>query len=273
MIKFSFSPDIYRNYCPDDVINYQNILIRLSKCCHFNKKFILTLQKPIIPQDVWCFMQPMIDIPLYDYEFVFVYFEIPEKIRNYYKSEKIPYLNFMTPKLRFPGMEPCIMLESNLNLENIPIYLPELEVEFIHDSLEEYTDKVIAIGQMDMDRSTIFEGVPKNIFDYEFEADIFRPHPHALLHQSEFSEKMEILAEKKGLEVKSNGNIYQIITCAKKLISISSSTLYEAQYIGTPVQFLQEKDYIKQGILLKWKDITPSFWNLIGQKAKEFLRI
>jgi hypothetical protein len=272
-LKVIFSPDIYRNYCSNDVLTYTYILLKLSESCSFNKKFFYTIKNPVIFQEDWCYRQGLrneefLSYVVYNYPSLYVYFEIPENIRKLCIDYKIPYLNFMTSKMRFPGMEPCIMMESNLDLEGISVYedLPKPPVSLV----EGYVGKVVAIGQMDMDRSTIFSGIGKNIFDYYFEADIFRPHPHALIHQKDFSNLMNFFALRKGLEVKSDGNIYQIMTCVKKLIGISSSTLYEAQYIGTDIEFLQEKDYISQGKIIKWQDINPSFWNLIGDRVEEF---
>lgn len=263
MAKLILSPDIHRNYCKNDCINYHNILLKLSSSCKFPYKILDTLLKPLNTHESWRDLQRL-DTNIYDIykedNTTYIFFEIPEYIRLYFISNNIPYVNFMTSKLRFPGMEPCIMFESNIDIT----YKPYLNYpKYTANILPDYKGKTISIGQMYADRSVIFDGIAKNIFDYEFRADIFRPHPLALQHQWKYSKELELKAKKRGIQVKTDGNIYDIINSADAFVAISSSTLYEAQYLGKQVTFLQEKDYIKAGNIIKWSDIDDTFWNSV----------
>lgn len=264
MVKIVFSPDIHRNYCENDVINYHNILLKLSSSCKFPYKILGTLLEPLNTHESWRDLQKLdtnIDDIYKEYNTVYVFFEIPEYLRLYFINNNIRYVNFMTSKLRFPGIEPCIMFESNI----IDIqYKPYLDYpKYSGNTLPEYKGKTVAIGQMYADRSVIFDGISKDIFDYEFKADIFRPHPLTLQHQVKYSDELNLKAKKRGIQVITDGNIYDIINSAEAFVAISSSTLYEAQYLGKQVMFLQEKDYIKAGNIIKWSDIDDTFWQSV----------
>ena len=130
-----------------------------------------------------------------------------------------------------------------------------------------FKDKTIALGQMYGDRSVIFDGKSHSIFDYEFEADIFRPHPFRKLYQYEHYLDSIKRAKERGLEIIEEGNIYQILHSCKKVIGISSSTLYEAELMKKEVVFLNEKDYIRRGKMVRWENINEEFWNKIRSQV------
>lgn len=260
MVNLIFSPDIYRNYCDNDIQSYHSILKKLSYACKLPYNILDTTLNPAYTHNDWIKLQNKdsnIDEVYTQRDTLYVFFEIPEYLSLYFRNNGIPYINFMTSKLRFPGMDPCLMFESNICFKvneytEYPKYTPKL--------LQDYIGKTIAIGQMYGDRSVIFEGATKNLFDYEFKADIFRPHPLAIKHQANFSKSLEKQAIRNKIPIRTDGNIYDILHSANSFVGVSSSTLYEAQYIGKEVVFLQEKEYIKTAKLIKWSDINEGFW-------------
>lgn len=280
-IKTIFTFDLERGYQPNDINNYCSVIRKLASTYTWDHEIRQETLKNTHDEWIRLQYQESYNHLLYDYLYNFhfdsgwentlsVFFEMPENLMEWYNKYKIPYLNFMTSKIRFQGLEDTIMVESNLDIgpnitndelkKNIPHYYYYNRDE---DSYKPFIGKTIALGQMYGDRSVIFDGKSHSIFDYEFKADIYRPHPHTILHQPKYNEEQIKLAKERGLEVITHGNIYQILHSCKKVIAISSSSLYEAQLMNKEVQFLNEKEYIKKGKMIWWKDINKKFWERI----------
>jgi spore coat polysaccharide biosynthesis predicted glycosyltransferase SpsG len=89
------------------------------------------------------------------------------------------------------------------------------------------------------------------------------------LYQPEYNRQQVELAKARGLEVITEGNIYQILHSCKKVIGISSSTLYEAELMKKEVVFLNEKDYIRRGKMVRWESINEEFWKKVRSQVCE----
>lgn len=277
-MKTIFTFDLERGYQFNDILNYRKIIHRLSETYPWNFEFRQEVVKNT--HEDWIKLQTrrsLKEIDLYSSKLI-IGFELCENTTHIRTTYGLPYLNFMTSKIRFPGLEDTIMVESNLDIgpsisdEELKKFIP---ISYkIHRNKTPYTHiyrkfegKTIALGQMYGDRSVIFDGKSHSIFDYDFQADIYRPHPHAVLYQPEFHQKQVQLAKERGLEVIQEGNIYQILHSCKKVIGISSSTLYEAELMGKQVDFLNEKDYIRNGKMIFWNEIDEKFWEHIRQQV------
>lgn len=280
-MKTIFTFDLERGYQPNDINNYRKIIQRLASSYPWN--YEIRQESVKNSHEEWIKLQAKHYVCYYDYFYLynqnlpfgktlFIFFEMPDKIRTMCIEKGIKYLNFMTSKIRFPGLEDTIMVESNLDIgpsiENFYPFVPAKNCYV--NPINEYTKfegKTIALGQMYGDRSVIFDGKSHSIFDYEFQADIYRPHPHAVLYQPEFHKQQVELAKQRGLEVIQEGNIYQILHSCKKVIGISSFTLYEAEIMKKEVEFLNEKEYIRNGKMIWWKQISPEFWEHIRSQV------
>lgn len=271
-MKTIFTFDLERGYQPNDILNYRKIIHRLSETYPWNFEFRQEVVKNT--HEDWIKLQTrrsLKEIDLYSSKLI-IGFELCENTTHIRTTYGLPYLNFMTSKIRFPGLEDTIMVESNLDIgPSITNFCPFIPAKNCYvNPINEYTKfegKTIALGQMYGDRSVIFDGKSHSIFDYDFQADIYRPHPHAVLYQPEFHQKQVQLAKERGLEVIQEGNIYQILHSCKKVIGISSSTLYEAELMGKQVDFLNEKDYIRNGKIIFWNQIDEKFWEHIRSQA------
>ena len=271
-----FTFDLERGYQPNDISNYRKIIQRLSSTYPYNYEIRQetinnTHEKWIKLQDSTFhgrhFEQLNYDYRMNKFADLYVFFEAPELFMKEFRKRNIKYLNFMTSKIRFPNLENTIMVEGNLTLENyfndseLSSYIPKHEITY-----HNYEGKTLVLGQMYGDRSVIFDGKSHSIFDYEFQGDIYRPHPHAVLYQREYNEKQMNLAKEKGLKINPDGDIYQILHSCKKVIGISSSTLYEARLMKKEVEFLNEKDYIRDAKIYFWSQIDETFWNRIREQ-------
>lgn len=269
-MKTIFTFDLKRGYQPNDINNYRKIIHKLTE--NYPWDFEIKQETVKNTHEDWIKLQNGISYS--DFSTLNIFFEMPEADITYCKIARIPYLNFMTSKYRFPKLKDVIMVESNLK---IPFILSneELKKDIPHyryitpseDYYKQFIGKTIALGQMYGDRSVIFNGESHSIFDYEFEADIYRPHPHVVLYQPDYYKKELQLAKERGIEVIERGDIYQILHSCKKVIGISSSTLYEAELMNKEVVFLNEKEYIRDGKIIYWDKINKEFWEKIRSQV------
>lgn len=287
-MKTIFTFDLERGYEPLDIVKYREIIQRLSSTYPWNfeirQETIKNTHEDWIKLQKDCYLDYRDCYSIYtprlnSYEkYLLIFFEMPDKIREMCIAHNIKYLNFMVSKIRFPGLENTIMVESNLDIgpsisdEELKGYIPEFykinryKTPYTH-IYPRFEGKTIALGQMYGDRTVIFDGKSHSVLDYDFQADIFRPHPLKKLCQPVKYQEEVSLAKAKGLEVIEEGNIYQILHSCKKVIGISSSTLYEAELMGKEVDFLGEKEYIRNAKILWWKDIDQKFWEHIRSQV------
>ena len=280
-MKTIFPFDLDRGYQPNDINNYRKIIQRLASSYPWNYEIRQETVKN--SHEEWIKLQNStfhgrhFEQLNYNYQYckfadLYIFFEAPELFIKEFRRRDIKYLNFMTSKIRFPGLEDTITVESNLDIgqsltdDELKSYIPQ-NITYRHNIYDQFSDKTIVIGQMYDDRSVIFDGKSHSIFDYEFKADIYRPHPHAVLYQPEFHKQQVELAKQRGLEVIQEGNIYQILHSCKKVVGFSSSTLYEAELMGKEVDFLNEKSYIKKGKMIWWNQINETFWEHIRSQV------
>lgn len=255
------------------------------------KKFIV-LDENILNEDSLEMLKEYVD----KYDLLIAY-ELSIETRNIFDKQKIKYIDLWLSPIRFYD---DLMFDFYSNVpkvqNNLKKYKINEELFFIQSKkisnqfkyfrlnkelvLED--NSFLLVGQLFEDRSVIKNGKALTLIDYKKRLKIlskscnkiyFQKHPFMPLQ--DFKLYFDEFKDIKNIEYLENINIYELLsrTEIKKVIAISSSVLYEANFFGKDIEYLY-KPVIEDKYITIYKEyFNTSFWINILDLNEKILNI
>lgn len=218
-----------------------------------------------------------------NYDLLITY-ELSIETRRIFDKQRISYIDFWLAPIRFysdlmfniysniPEVQYNIKkykINEELFFAQSKLISNQFEYFKLHEKLNLVDNSLLLVGQLFEDRSVIKDGKFLTLLDYKerlkelskiYNKIYFQKHP--LMSSQNFQLYFNEFKEISNIEYLENINTYELLSRneIKKVVSISSSVLYEAKFFSKEIEYFY-KSVIDENYIMIYKDyFKTSFW-------------